>query len=136
MKASATAPSHDAVIEAQRQVAHWAGDDGAIAHDGSLLHCSDSKNGDLRLIDDGCAGQAAAGPEVRDGEGAALHLVRLQLSATGASCKVFNYLRKVWQAAPLRMANDRHDQALVQCDGQADVASVMQKNAVRAPFGV
>src|ERR1035438_2729211 len=63
--------------EAQREMADAADGDGVVDHYRSLIDGADAHDGDLGLIDDRRAHQAAEAAEVGDGECAARHLVWL-----------------------------------------------------------
>ena len=79
MNSSATAPSIDAVIVAERQVRHRPDRDRVVDDDRTLLDVADAEDRDLRLVDDRHPEQRAEHARIGDRERAAGHFVGLEL---------------------------------------------------------
>ena len=67
------------MVVAEREVSHQPDPNHVVDHDRALLDIADAENGHLRLIDDRHAELRTELTGIGDREGAAMHLVRLQL---------------------------------------------------------
>lgn len=67
-------PINDPVVERQAKIPHRSNGDRIVDDDGSFLNCADTQNGDLRLMDDRGAEQAAESAMIRDRERSILNL--------------------------------------------------------------
>src|SRR5882757_7538024 len=68
----------DAVVIAERDVAHRADGYGVVDHHGAFFDRAETQNADVRLADDRQAEQTAEDAGVGDGEGAFLHFLGLE----------------------------------------------------------
>ena len=67
------------MVKRDRDVAHTANDDVAIAHDGAILDSMDAENRDLGMVDQWRDEQSRRPAGARDGERAAAQLLRREL---------------------------------------------------------
>ena len=112
----------DAVVHRQRHL-HPAArpSPGRLPTTGDLAHGADRQDRGLGRVDDGRELLDAHHAEVRDGEGRAGVLVRLQAPVAGALGQFARLGRDVDQRLRVGVANHRGDQAVLERDRQADV---------------
>src|ERR1035437_836306 len=125
-----------AMVEAQREMADAADGDGVVDHYRSLIDGADAHDGDLGLINDRRAHQAAEAAEVGDGECAARHLVWFELPRAGARRQIHNGALQAEHVLLVRAANDGDDQAVVESDRDADVNFIVVDDVVAIQRGV
>jgi len=110
-----------------------------VGHDPRPLHERvRPENGRLRLIDHRRAVECAVPARVRDGERAALHVVRQELLVARPCSDVGDRARQPEQVEPLRVADHRNDEplALGELDGDAEVDEVARDDGVAAHLAV
>ena len=88
---------------------------------GRLLDGSDREDRDLRRVEHGDELLDAEHAEVRDRERAALHVLQRQLAVAGAADEIGAGAGDLLHAAPVGVADDRHDEPVRSRDGHADV---------------
>lgn len=88
---------------------------------GALLDGADAEDGDLRLVDDGRAEEAAEDSRVGDGEGAARHLVGLELLGARTVGEVVGGLREPRDGEVVGALDDGDDETPVEGDGHPEV---------------
>src|SRR5580658_3645967 len=104
--------------------------DGVIYHYRSLIHSSDAQDGNLRLIDDRRADQAAEAAEIGDGERSAHHFIGLQLARTGARCQIYDGTLQAEHVLLIRGANYGDDETVFESHRNADVDLVVIADVV------
>ena len=103
---------------------------------GALLDGADAEDRQLRLVDDRHPELGAEGARVGDREGAAVHLLVLELLGAGARGEVDDAAAQVEQVALLGAMDHRHDQAPVERDGDAEVDVLRVDDRVALVRGV
>src|SRR3954470_3227567 len=126
----------DAVIVGQRQIHHRADLDLAADDHRPLLDLVHAENAGLRRVQDRGRHQRAVDAAVRDGEGAALHLVDLELAIAGAAAEIGDALLDVGDRLVVAVAHHGHNEALVGADGDADVIVVLVDQIGAVDLGV
>ena len=121
MNSSATAPSIDAVVVAEREVPHRSDRDRVVDHDGALLDVADAENGHLRLVDDRHPEERPEDAGVRDRERAAADFVRLELLRARARREIRDRAAQAEQVLLVGILDDGDDQSPVERDRDAEV---------------
>ena len=98
--------------------------------------CADAQDRHLRLVDDGRAEQRAEAAGVGDGERAALHLVGLELLGARARGQVGDRAAQAEHVLLVGVLDHRHDQALIERHGDADVDVLLVDDVVAVDRGV
>ncbi len=116
----------EAVIEAEAEVLHGANGDGVVAfgvgeHGGLFAQAADGEDGRLGLVDDGHAELAAKGAGVGEREGGSADFVGRELFGAGAEGEIGDGAGEIGEAALLGLADDGHDEAPVERDGDAEM---------------
>ncbi|EME61428.1 ABC transporter ATPase [Amycolatopsis decaplanina DSM 44594] len=116
-EAARVGPVHQAVVVGQRQERHRPDGDRVVAvgvrdHDRALHDRAGTEHAGLRLHDDRRVEQGAVGADVRDREGAARQLVRLDLARTRAAGQVGDAVRETGEAELTRVVDDHRQQTL------------------------
>src|ERR1700733_5080080 len=106
-------------------MADGANGDGVIYYYWSLIDGSDAQDGNLRLIDDGRANQAAEAAEIGNGESSAHHFIGLQLARTGARSQIYDGTLQAEHVLLIRGANYGDDQTVFESHSDADVDLVV-----------
>ena len=110
-----------AVIVAERQVAPQADADHVVDHHRPLLDRADAEDGHLRLVDDRQAELGAEVAGVGDGEGAAVDFFGVELLRPRPIGDVVDGLRQAEDVLLAGLLHHRHDQPVVERDGDAEV---------------
>lgn len=126
-------PIDNPVVERQTEVAHWPNGDRIVNDDGSFLNGADAQNGDLRLMDDGGAEQAAEPTMVCDRECSALNLFRIQLLGPGSFGKIRDFFRQLGQSFSIGMPNHRHQESVLERRSDADVDIFLDDDSLLTP---
>src|SRR5205823_12358591 len=92
-----------------------------VTHDGALGYAADAENGDLRVVDDRGREQAAELPGARDGERRSAQLLRLERARARGIGQALDLAGELVDVAPVAVAHDRDDEALVGLHGDAEV---------------
>src|SRR5207249_621704 len=99
-----------AVIERQRQDNYRADRNGIIDDDSAFLDSAHAHDGDLRLIDNGRADQAAVLTRVCNGECPVFDIVRRELFVASALTKIVDRFGETEQILLVCVFDDRNDQ--------------------------
>ena len=100
----------------------------AVDDDRGLLHGTNREDRDLWRIDHGDELLHAEHAEVRDREGAAIHVLACQLALAGATYEIGAGAGDLLHAATVGVADDRHNEAVRSRNGHADVRPGMTVN--------
>ena len=136
MNSSATAPSINAVVVAERQIPHRPDRDRIVDHDGTFLDVADAEDRHLRLVDDRHAEQRAEHAGIRDGERAAADFVRLELLRARARRQIRDRAAQAEQVLFVRVLDDGDDQPPVERDRDAEVDVLVIDDVVAVDRGV
>ena len=90
----------------------------------------------LRRVQDRRRHQRAVDAAIGDGEGAALHLVDLELAVAGAAAEIGDALFDLGDRLLVAVAHHRHHQALVGADGDADVIIILVDQVGAVDLGI
>ena len=93
----------------------------------------DAENRHLGPVDDRRERRAADAAEVGDREAAALHLVERQLAGARLLRRLRQLDRQLDDALAIDVADDRHEQAALGVDGDADVDRTSCRRSRSAP---
>jgi hypothetical protein len=124
------------VVEAQREVSHRAHHHGVVHHDRPLLDRPDPEDGHLRLVDDREAELSAELSRVGDREGSAVDIVRAQFLRSGPVGQIGDLASECTHALLVRLTDDGHDQARVECDRHAEVDPFPEHHRVAIERGI
>ena len=131
----------DPVVEREGDVAHRLDRErvGAVGHLDDLrpfLDRADAHDRDLRLVDDGRREERAEGAVVRHRERAARDLVRHELLGARPRGQVVRGPREAHEREVVGAPDDRHDEAPVESDGDAEVHLAVVHDVVAHDRGV
>ena len=118
------------MVVAERQVRHRPDRDRVVDDDRPLLDRADAENRDLRLVDDRHPELRAELPGVGDGERAAVHFFGLELLRARAIGDVGDRAAQAEQVLLVGVLDDRHDQAALERDRDAEVDVLLVDDVV------
>ncbi len=110
--------------------------DRAVCHHRLLDACPDRQDRGVRRVDDGVEVVDAEHAQVRDGEAAALVLLRLQLALAGARGEVLHFGGDLRQPLGVRVLDDRGQQPALDGHRDGHVGRLELQHAVAGPDGV
>src|SRR5439155_5298685 len=90
-----------------------------------LLHYAHAQDGHLRLIDHRSSDHTAEPAEAGDGKCPALDFIRLKLARTGAGGQIDDGALQPEHVLLVRLADDRHDEAVLQRHRDPDIDLVV-----------
>ena len=125
-------PIDDPMVERQAEIAHWANRDRIVDDDGSFLNCTDTQNGDLRLMNDGGAEQAAEPAMIRDRERSALNLFGVQFLGPGSFREIRNFFCQLSQSFSIGISHHRHQESVFKCRGDSHMDIFFDHDALLA----
>lgn len=126
-------PIDNPVVERQAEVPHRPNGDRIVNDDGTFLNGADAQNGDLRLMDDGGAEQAAEPTMVGDRERSALNLLGAQFLGPGSFGKIRDSFRQLDQSLSIGMPNYRDQESVLERRGDPDVNIFLDHDSLLAP---
>ena len=118
------------MVGGQGDLHHRANHDLVVAHDGLLERGRNREDGGFARVDDGGEILHVQHAHVRDGEGAARHVVGCEFAGARLVGQGFRLGVELSHAQFVRAADDRHDQPLFQRDGQAEVDAAVPAHAL------
>jgi len=123
---SAQCAIHNTMVVRKREVHHVADSDGVAIfrfdHHRSFFDGAYGQYGHLRLVDDGCTGQAAKGAHIGEGESTVLGIFRFQAVLAGGIGQMVYLPGQAYQVEHICIFDHRHDQvAAGQCSSHADI---------------
>src|SRR5436190_23714903 len=124
------------MIVAEREIAHRPDRDHVVNDDHALVNAADAEDCHLRLADDRQAEQRTKDSGAGDRERAALYLFRLELLVAGTMREIFNRAAQTEHVALVGVTNDRHDQSLIERDGDAQIDVALVDDVVAVERGV
>ena len=86
-----------------------------------ILHCADTQNACIRLIDDRIKGFYAEHTQIGDGEGRALIFVHRQLICSCTFCQISRCFGNFAQTHLIRVLDNGHNQTILQCNRHTDI---------------
>ena len=108
----------------------------AVAHHRHRLDATHSEDARIRRIDDGGELVDAKHAEVRNREGVAFPIARLEFLVFGLLGKLAHFDTDLAKRLHVRMAHHRHEQAVFNRHGHTDVDVLVEANAVLQPAAV
>src|SRR5882757_7480300 len=126
----------DAVIIGQCQIHHRADLDLAGDRDRAVLYLVHAENGGLRRVQDRRRHQRTIDAAIGNGEGAALHLVDLELAVARAPSEIGDALFDLGDRFAIAVAHHRHHQTLVGANSDADVIVILVDQIGAVDLGV
>lgn len=126
-------PINDPVVERQAKIPHRSNGDRIVDDDGSFLNCADTQNGDLRLMDDRGAEQAAESAMIRDRERSILNLFGDQLLGPGSFRKIRNFFGQLGQSFSIGISHHRHQESVFERRGDSHMDIFLDHDALLAP---
>jgi hypothetical protein len=92
-----------------------------IIHDQLILHCADTQNACIRLIDDRIKGFYAEHTQIGDGEGRALIFIHRQLICSCTLCQISRCFGNFTQTHLIRILDNGHNQTILQRNRHTDI---------------
>ena len=110
---------------------HQARFDFSFTHDGLHHAAAEAENRHFGAVDDGREMRAADGALVRNGEGAAAHVVEANLPVARLGGEFHHVLRELQEVFLVHVADDRHEQARFGVHGETEVNVFLEHDLVR-----
>src|SRR5437763_900132 len=126
----------DPVVERHAHVHDAADRDRFIDDARPALDGLRGEDGRLRLVDDGAAGEGAVGAGVVQREGAALHVLGLELLVARARRQVVHGARQFRESQVVRVVHDGDDQTFGVSDRDSQVDVLLEQDPVVGPARV
>ena len=120
----------DAVVEGDRDVPHLAHDDLAVSHDRARPDAVKPEDRDLRVVDQRRHEEAAELAGARDRERRVAQLVGLERAGARTLGEPVDLGVDLGDREPVAATDDRHDEARLGVDGDAEVVAVEQHDLV------
>src|SRR6476620_8308337 len=105
-------PIDDPVVERETQVPHRSDRNRLVYYDSTLLDSAHSEDGNLRLINNRGAEQAAEAAMVRNRECPALHLIGAELLGSRAFGQIRDFFPQLCEPLAIGMPHHRNEQSL------------------------
>src|SRR6476620_10972853 len=126
-------PIDDPVVEREAQVPHRSDRNRLVDYDSTPLYSTHPEDGNLRLMNNRGAEQAAEAAMVRNRECPALHLIGAELLGSGAFGQIRDFFRQLRETLAIGMPHHRNKQSLFQRSGDPDMKIFLDDDALVSP---